>query len=151
MRAFFRRVAPVTAFGLLQISACYRLVPVAADSTAPESQVVLEFTDGGAQQLGGLLGSAVTSARARSVIWTTDTVRMSMIATTTRSGGEQFWHGERIAIPRSSVARVHERRMDRRRTALFAFVGLALAITAQQLIQGSSTGNPPPPVIPPGL
>ena len=149
MRAFFPRRSPLAALALILTSGCYKLVPVSPESTAPQSQLVLDFADTGAVQLGGLLGNAVTSARGRSAIWSPDSVRLSMIATTTRFGGEQFWHGERIAIPRSSVARVHERRLDRGRTALLAFVGLVLAVTTQQLIEGDTEGNPRPPVLPP--
>lgn len=148
MPYFFRKLC---ALGLvvLHTTGCYKLVPVAPAATTPNSQVVLEFTDVGAEQLGGLLGNAVASARGRSILWTPDTVRLSMLATTTRAGSEQYWTGQPVSIPRTLVARVQERRLDRGRTTLFALTGVALAVLTQQVIKGSSSGTPRPPVIPP--
>lgn len=148
MRTFSRYIA-VAGAAVLTLTSCYKLVPLTSGSPAAETQVVLEFTDAGAERMGGMLGSAIISARGLPVLWSADTIALSMISTTRRSGEEQFWNGERIAIPREAVARVHERRLDRGRSALFAATGAAVAVGAWALVKGSSGGTPRPPVLPP--
>lgn len=148
MRTFFRCIA-VAGAALLTSSGCYKLVPLTSDTPSPETQVVLEFTDVGAERLGGLLGSAIISARGLPVLWSTDTIALSMVSTTRRSGEEQFWNGERIAIPREAVARVHERRLDRGRSTLLAATGAVIAVGTWAVVKGSSGGTPRPPVLPP--
>ena len=148
MRTFSRYIA-VAGVAFLTSSGCYKLVPLTSGEPAPETQVVLEFTDVGAERLGGLLGSAIISARGLPVRWSADTIALSMVSTTRRNGEEQFWNGERIAIPRDAVARVHERRLDRGRSTLFAATGAAVAVGAWAVVRGSSGGTPRPPVLPP--
>lgn len=149
MRTLSRYLGSAVAACLL-FAGCYKLVPLTTESPSPQTQVVLDFTDVGAERLGGLLGSAVISARGRPVLWSADTIALAMVATKRRSGEEQFWNGERIAIPRGAVARVHERRLDRGRSALFAATGVVLAVGAWQVAGGSSGGTPRPPNLPPG-
>lgn len=150
MQIQFRRLMPVAVAFSLALGGCYKLVPLGGETPSPETQVVLEFTDVGAERLGGLLGNAVISARGRPLLWSADTIALAMVATTRRTGEEQFWNGERIAIPREAVARVHERRLDRGRSTLFAATGVALAVGAWQVVKGSSSGTPRPPNLPPG-
>ncbi|MBA3578535.1 MAG: hypothetical protein H0W42_00960 [Gemmatimonadaceae bacterium] len=150
MRTLSRSFGSAAAAAALLFAACYKLVPVAGETPSGESQVVLEFTDAGAEQLGGVLGAAIISARGRPLAWTADTIALAMIATTRRTGEEQFWKGDRVAIPRGAVARIYERRLDRGKTALFAVTGAAIAFGAQQVIRGSGSGVPRPPNRGPG-
>jgi hypothetical protein len=117
------------------------MVPLTAEPPPPDREIVVEFTEGGAQRLGGLLGRAVVSARGRPLDWTADSVALAMVVTTTAGGGEQFWHGERVSIPREAVARVRERRVDRRKTALAVVGGIVAAILVQQ-VTGRNAGSP---------
>lgn len=150
MRTLSRSVGSAAAAACLLLTACYKLVPLAGETPSGESQVVVEFTDAGAERMGGLLGAAVISARGRPLAWTSDTIALAMLATARRNGEEQFWKGERIAIARDVVSRVYERRLDKGKTTLFALTGAALAFGAQQVIQGRSSGTPRPPNLPPG-
>jgi hypothetical protein len=125
------------------LAACYRTVPLESEPPPENQEVVLDFTATGAERLGGLLGPAIASARGRSVSWGTDSIRISMIATTTTRGDEQFWHGETVSIPREAIARFHERRFDRGRTALAVAASVAAAVAVQQ-IAGANRGRLPP-------
>ncbi|HEX6251317.1 MAG TPA: hypothetical protein VFZ56_07780 [Gemmatimonadaceae bacterium] len=127
---------------LAGVGGCYTTVPLASEPPRPDREVVLEFTDEGAQSLGGLLGRAVVSARGKPLAWTSDTVALAMVATTNARGGEQFWRGERVAIPRQFVLRTRERALDRRRTALAVIGGVAVAALVQQ-VTGRNAGAPP--------
>ena len=127
---------------LAGVGGCYTTVPLASEPPRPDREVVLEFTEAGAQRLGGLLGRAVVSARGRPLEWNADTVALAMAATTSSRGGEQFWHGERVAIPRQFVVRARERTLDRRRTAAALVGGLAVAVLVQQ-VTGRNAGAPP--------
>ena len=77
---------------------------------------------------------------------------LGMIVTTMAGGGEQFWRGERVAIPREAIARVRGRELDRRRTALAVVGGIAAAILVQQ-VTGRNAGAPPihGPITPPTM
>lgn len=127
---------------LVAAAGCYTTVPLGSEPPRADREVVLEFTDDGGQRLGGLLGRAVVSARGRPLEWTADTVALAMVATTNAQGGEQFWQGERVAIPRQFVARARERALDRRRTAIAVVGGLAAAVLVQQ-VTGRNAGAPP--------
>ncbi|CAN5228325.1 hypothetical protein BH23GEM2_BH23GEM2_14240 [soil metagenome] len=131
---------------------CYNAVPLTSEPPRPDREIVVEFTETGAQRLGGLLGRTVVSARGRPVEWGADTVALAMIVTTTAGGGEQFWQGERVAIPRETIARVRERELDRRRTAFAVIGGIAAAILVQQ-VTGRNAGSPgnTGPISPPPL
>jgi hypothetical protein len=134
------------------MAGCYTTVPLTSDPPPPEREIVVEFTETGAQRLGGLLGGAVVSARGRPLEWSSDTVALAMVVTTRAGGGEQFWQGERVAIPRGAIARVRERRLDRRRTAIGVLGGIAAAILVQQ-VTGRNAGSPgnTGPITPPPL
>lgn len=127
---------------LVGVGGCYTTVPLGSEPPRPDREVVLEFTDEGAQRLGGLLGRAVVSARGKPLEWTPDTVALAMAATTNARGGEQFWQGERVAIPRQFVVRTRERTLDRRRTAIAIIGGVAIAVLVQQ-VTGRNAGAPP--------
>lgn len=127
---------------LVGAGGCYTTVPLGSGPPRPDREVVLEFTDEGAQRLGGLLGRAVVSARGKPLEWTADTVALAMAATTNARGGEQFWQGERVAIPRQFVVRTRERALDRRRTAIAIVGGVAVAVLVQQ-VTGRNAGAPP--------
>lgn len=150
MRTLSRYLGSAAAAASLLLAACYKQVPLAGETPSGKSHVILEFTGAGAERMGGALGAAVMSARGRPLAWTSDTIALAMVATTRRTGDEQFWKGERVAIPRDAVARVYERRLDRGKTALFAVTGAALAFGAQQVIRGSGSGVPRPPNRGPG-
>lgn len=127
---------------LVGAGGCYTTVPLRSEPPRHDREVVLEFTDEGAQRLGGLLGRAVVSARGKPLEWTSDTVALAMIATTNARGGEQFWQGERVAVPRQFVVRTRERALDRRRTAIAIAGGVAVAVLVQQ-VTGRNAGAPP--------
>lgn len=130
---------------------CYTTVPLISEPPSADQEIVLEFTDPGAQRLGGLLGRAVVAARGRLLEWNADTVTLAMTVTATAAGSEQIWQGERVAIPREAVARVRKRELDRKRTAI-AFVGAVAVVVAVQGVSGSNSGAPPNhgPIAPPG-
>lgn len=140
-----RRLRSVAGIVLLVLNACYNVVPLTIDPPPPNQEVIVDFTDAGGERLGGLLGRAVTSARGHVVAWTADTITLSVVSTTTIRGAETFWQGERAAIPRESVARVRERRLDRTKTGFVAVGALALIIGAFGVVSGRSSGTPRPP------
>jgi hypothetical protein len=153
MSASSNRVLYVAlAFCCAGTAGCYTTVPLASDPPRPEREVVVELTETGAQRLGGVLGRAVISARGRPIEWSADTVALAMVVTTMAGGGEQFWKGERVAIPREAVAHVRERQLDRRRTAIGVIGGIAAAILVQQ-VTGRNAGSPgnTGPITPPAL
>jgi hypothetical protein len=68
---------------------------------------------------------------------------VSVLGITRRDGQENDWRGERIAISRSVVASVKERRFSRARTTLFTFLSVAGLIATKQAFGNGGGANAP--------
>ena len=144
MRDLMRRiVATVVATSTVVSGACYRYTPVDAPESALGSEVRLRLTDAGAITLAPLVGNRIelVDGRISSVADTGLTV--SVTGTTDRLGVEVPWKGEQVVFPRSTLAGVERRSLDRGKSYLVGGIaaGLVAAIGVGFSITGSGGGG----------
>ena len=128
---------------------CYSDVALQRNPPPVNKELVLQLNETGTAQLGGLLGLNVVAARGRLLRWTDDSISLSMLATLNRLGNETLWHREPVAIPRSAVALVQERRLNATRTAFAGAGAVAILWAAIEGMTGRNDpggggGGPPP-------
>jgi hypothetical protein len=153
-----RRLA---AFALpLFAGACYRYSAIEPTAAVPASEVRLNLTPAGSLALVSTLGVATAAAEGRIVRLTDDAYVLAVSSTLKRadenpeSMTRTVWAGESVSIPKSAVAGVEQRSLDRRRTTIAASVATVLGVLAARIIvhgvgsSGSESGTGPPVVTP---
>lgn len=128
MRRARAAVASAAAFASL---GCYGSIAVPPEQAARSQQVVLELTDGGSVALAQSLGPQLARVTGRVEQYSPSTGYAVFVSeTTTRSGIETPWKGERVVIAESMVRKTFERRLSKGRTTAMAaaFVGGALLV-----------------------
>jgi hypothetical protein len=123
--------------------ACYGYYPPAAPAPGVGAQVALTLNDAGSAELARLVGPAAEVLEGRISSDTGAFVVLSMTRVRQHDGSEITWKGERIAVSKTLVSTMRERRFSRGRTGLATALvsgGLAAAITA---FGGNGTGKPP--------
>ncbi len=114
-------------------------------------RIQLSLTDSGAVILAPRLGSGIESIDGTLAADSAGRYVVSVLGTKRRDGQESDWRGEPVAIPRSLVSAVAERRFSRARTALFVTAtSIALAATKRAFrgdggatLPGNSPSGPP--------
>lgn len=144
MRA--RHFAPV----LCVLCACYESVPVELGRVEPGSKVRISLTDAGADSLARYLGPGVETIDGKLVSTSETGVSLAVTSVAMRSGQDQYWKGETVVIPRSSLATVQARRVNKPKSLLLGGVFVvALATLRLSGVGGGNGGgrggNPPPP------
>ena len=111
-------------------SGCYRYTRIETSAPPLGTEVRLELTDVGAVTLGPLVGNRVELVDGR-VLTVADTAfTLSVSGTTDRVGTETPWRGEQVVFPRSAVASVHRRTLDRRRSYIAGGIAAGLVAIA---------------------
>lgn len=106
------------AFTLL--AACYRLTPVDATSPPTGMDVRLTLSDAGAVAMAPLIGPRIEAVEGR-VLQAPDSAYVLAVQSVIARGGRTMtWSQERLSIPRTAVASVRTRTLDRKRTWLAA-------------------------------
>jgi hypothetical protein len=143
MRA--KNLAPI----LCILCACYESVPTELGRVQPGTKLRVSLTDLGADSLARYLGRGVETIDGKLISTTETGVSLAVTQVSTRSGQDQFWKGETVVIPRSSLRTVQARRVNKLKSLLMsgAFV---VALTTLRLTgvvgnNGGTVGNPPPP------
>ena len=136
---------------LLLLAGCYRYVPSTRDVLAPGADVRLSLTPSGTTELVSILGSQTTAVEGR-VLSTTDTGYVIAMSGTLKAvssfpgapPSHTVWGGDAVTIPGAAVGGIERRRLDSRRTTLFAVLGAATAAaTVRVLVHalGSKSGG----------
>lgn len=99
---------------------CYSYAPAAPSAVPEGGELRVELTAVAAETLAGQLGADVRAVDGRLRARDAERVVLAVTRTVLRSGAEQEWRGEEVAIPTSGVARVGRRTLSRGRTALVA-------------------------------
>jgi hypothetical protein len=127
------------------VAGCHRYEPVTAASVARGSSVAVLLTDYGTANLGRLLGMGVGTVEGGLVTVSDSTYTLSVQLVRQRNGIETLWRGEQVAIPRTDVAEIRQRRFSRSKSALATVAVLAAAFGAVEAFIGTGSGAPPPP------
>lgn len=124
---------------LTLVGACYKSVPVDSSAVTVGREVVLDLTERGAIELASQLGAQLRSVAGRVSTVSLERYEVSVTQTTSRAGVETIWRGESASIPRQYVDRLHERRIDRKRTWIVAGLTVVGAVLAGEAF-GIDTG-----------
>lgn len=135
------------------LAGCYRNVPVAQPAQlAAGSQVRIQFTLDGTQQMARQLGPEVRSVLGKIESVRNDTIYLTLEESRTLNGQILPSSGSKVAIPRALVAEMNERVRNKRRSILAAALAIGsaivLIIVASAAIGGGGqdgTTPPPPP------
>lgn len=141
---------------VLSAPACYRFVPETGSSPAAGNEYRAYLTEAGTEQLRPVLGQNVGAVDGRFMSVSDTTLEVSVGATIPRGDDPRpiIWVGERVVLPRSAIARMERRELDRPRTmraAALYTVGVLAAGSIWLSIKGkaSSRGDPGPITPPP--
>ena len=132
------------AFLTILLGACHRYEPVTAATVASGSNVAVSLTDYGTANLGRLLGMGVGTVEGNLVSVSDSAYTLTVQVVRQRNGIETFWRGERVAIPRTDVAEIRQRRFSRSKSALATVAVLAAAFGAVEAFIGTGSGTPSP-------
>lgn len=139
------RIFPLAALFLL--GGCYSYSRVAAP---PEvgTDIEVELTDAGSADLARLVGPNVVSIRGRVNELETDTVHLAVESVMKRSGVDEYWTKESLAVPRGNIASIGTRKFSAGRSALLALTTIGGAFIVRTAIEAAVNGDtdkPRPP------
>jgi hypothetical protein len=128
---------------MLLLGACHSWAPLDAGISPHGLKVLAELTDQGTADFGTLLGSGIGEVEGVVTATSDSTLTLAVSLVRQRSGIEHTWKGERVLIPRRSIATLREQRVSRGRTTLAAAAsatGLALVtvVFGDRLLGGGS-------------
>ena len=123
------------------LGGCYRYAPV-DELPGAGSEVRIHLTDEGIASLGPVLGAGTTNLSGR-IVSASDSTLVVSVSETGRGDSHVSWAGERITLPRSTLARAERRSLDRWRTVGVGAAGLGAAGLVSALVKelGSRSGG----------
>lgn len=134
-------------FVAILLCGCYVNVPM---STTPDpgQRVHVALTDQGSVDLAQYLGRNIASVDGRLLGGTDSTLSLSVSQVSTRAGEDHFWKGEKVNLPRHTIATVEGRKLSFWKSGLVASALVAgIAFVAASGVTGNSGGKttgPPP-------
>jgi hypothetical protein len=103
----------------------------------------------GADSLARYLGPGVETIDGRLIDATATGVSLAVTQVSMRSGEEQYWKGETVVIPRSSLGTVQSRRVNKLKSFLIAGASVVALASLKLAGVGGNNGGPvdhrPPP------
>jgi hypothetical protein len=130
---------------------CYESVPVEINRVEPGTKIRVTLTDAGADSLARYLGPGVERVDGKLINTTDERLALGVTSIAMKSGQDQYWKGETVAIPRSALATVQQRKVNKPKSLLLggAFIAALASLRLTGVVggngSGSGTGNHPPP------
>ena len=118
---------------------CYRYTPIDSQAPALGSEVRVRLTDAGAVTLGPLVGNRVELVDGRIASVADTALTLSVTGTTDRLGVEVPWKGEQVSFPRSALAGLERRSLDRGKSYMVG--GIAAGVVALVGVGFTIAGN----------
>jgi hypothetical protein len=126
-------------------SGCYGNVPIQLSSAPMNTKLVVALTDAGSDSLARYLGPGVETVSGKLMQNGDNGISLAVSQVTMRSGAEQFWKGETVALPKYSIGTVQEHKLSKPRTILLGAAIVAAAFTVKLTgVGGSNSGRQPP-------
>lgn len=125
---------------LALLTGCYSYSRVAAPPSAG-TDVEIEFTDAGSAELARLIGPNVVSVRGRVAEMGSDTLRVAVESVLKRSGTDEYWSKESLAIARPQIASISTRRFSAGRSGLLALTAIGGALLVRTAIELAVDGG----------
>ena len=132
----------------LVTASCYVYRPVTGTVPATADRMRFTLNDAGTAGLASQLGPSTVELSGRLVADAGDAYLVSVASTVARNGVEADWRGEQVAVPRTFVDRVDQRRFSRTRTVLMVVGAITAALAAREAFWGPGGvfgGAPPGP------
>jgi hypothetical protein len=124
---------------------CYSNVPIQLSSAPTSTKLVVALTDAGSDSLARYLGPGVETVSGKLLQNGESGISLAVSQVTMRSGAEQFWKGETVALPKYSIGTVQERKLSKSRTLLLSAAIVAAAFTVKLSgVGGSNSGRQTP-------
>jgi hypothetical protein len=114
---------------------CYTTQPIAGQSTALGSTLVLTINDAGRAALAGQMAPAVSEIEGRLVERDSSAYLLAVAQIHLYGGGDQVWSGERVRIKSEYVSAVGEKKFSKVKTGLIsaAAVGVVAIVLSKGL------------------
>jgi hypothetical protein len=147
----YRLLAPALIAAGTVLGGCYRYTPIESDASALGTEIRLRLTDAGAVTLGPVVGNRIELVDGRLSSVADTSLTLSVTGTIDRLGAETAWKGEQVTFPRSALAGVERRELDRGKSylvggitaGLVAVVGIGFSITGSgDSGRNTTTGTP---------
>lgn len=121
---------------ILLAAGCYRYEPMTVPTPSVGREYRATLSAGGAVALEPVLGKDVVVFEGMLRSESVDTLRFALTRTQTRQGRVASWTGEVIDVPRSGVANLQRRVLDRPKTFRTALLGILGGIAVGLAIKG---------------
>jgi hypothetical protein len=124
---------------LCVLCGCYESVPIELNSVQPGTKIRATLTDAGADSLARYLGPSVETVDGRLISTSDSNVAIGVTSVAMKSGQDQFWKGETVAIPRYALSMVQQRKINKPKSLLLG--GALIAALASLRLSGVVGGN----------
>ncbi len=132
------RILPLLA--VIVLSGCFSYSRMTS-SPPGGTNVEVELTDAGASDLAPLVGPGVVSIRGRVTEFGPDTIRLAVESVLKRSGSDEYWSNEPLAISRASLASIATRKFSALRTGMLALTAIGGALIVRTAIDLAVSGS----------
>jgi len=127
---------------------CYSTRPIAGQSTALGSMLLISINDAGRAELAGSMGPSISAIEGRLLEKDSSAYVLAVAQIHMYGGGDQVWSGEKVRIKSEFVNTVSEKKFSRTKTGLISAAAVGVvAIVLSKGLNGMSTGEegkPPP-------
>ncbi|MFL5570280.1 MAG: hypothetical protein ACJ772_06795 [Gemmatimonadaceae bacterium] len=133
--------------GVFFLCGCYSYRSTGVADVAVMAPVRVELTEAGAQELSSQVGPRGTALEGVIAVKSESTLVFGVTALTRANGVEETWHGERVTVPASSVAKIQLRKFSALNTGLFVAGLVAGGFLVKTVASGGdvirTSGGPP--------
>ena len=118
-------------------------MPVQIGAVQPGTKIRVTLTDAGTDSLARYLGPGVLTVDGKLIKATEERLALGVTSVAMRSGQEQYWKGESVAIPRSALAIVQERKLNKPKSLILsgALIAALASIRLSGVVGGNSGGS----------
>ena len=134
------------------LAGCYSQVPFGMTVPKPETRVIAQLTDVGADRMAQQIGVAATEIEGIIAAADDSTWQVHLLRVDQRGGASTRWNRELVTFPRSSLTSVTEKRLNKKASWVFAGAATIGAFLLERLLTGAFAGDdegkgggPPPP------
>jgi len=124
---------------LCVLCGCYESVPIQLNSVQPGTKIRVTLTDAGTDSLARYLGPGVQTVDGKLISTDESKLSLGVTSISMRSGQDQYWKGETVAIPRTALATVQQRKVNKPKSLLLG--GVLIAALASLRLSGVVGGN----------
>lgn len=124
---------------LLALASCYRYTPVEASMPERGMELRLVLSDEGSVRMAPMIGPRITAIDGRMLEAHDTALVVAVQSVVAQSGRSMSWNQERLTVPRSAVASMRTRTLDRKRSLIAAALGVVGAIALGEVF-GLGTG-----------